>query len=1157
MMPRVALLAAPDPSRPQSRVGAVRAFRRRGWEALLFESAAALDADGRAFDLLLVSRPEEAAELRHRTNRVMAWPDTRPADADAAVAGVLRLLALRPRALASAPPPRRRVKLIWNWGPSRDLCRSWNRMSQGDYRWNDLEFTWEDQGVDYYAMFNGAAAGERFDPSRTVLFQMEPRMAEEPERWGEWSRPDPRRFLETRAFAKARGVAEWHLGKTYRQLRTEPIAKTGELSAVVSSRTLYPGHRKRIEMLRHLEARGFDYDLFGRDNQHGFSAYRGALPPHNKNRGILPYRYTFAAENHSAPFYFTEKIVDAILGECLCFYWGCPNLERFLDPEAFVRVDLDDPASAYARIRAAIEGDEWSRRLPAIRRAKEEILERLQVFPTLQELLDRHEERARRRARRHRRRDGSPGPGLFTAFEAVFCINLARARGRWRRVAAQFREHRLEVDRVEAVDGATLRFADLAAKGWVAEPFVQPLPGALGLIATTVGLWSRIAASPEGWYLILEDDCRFHPALRDPEFGARLWRSVPPDAELVYLGCQSPRLGETPEEDESTLLEFAEVIDPHCVRLRRSVQGTCAYAIRPETARRLLAEYLPLRHPLDYIPADRFRQVAMRRLDASAPLPTPPGFYQDRATWSGTVTVQMHGAVSTFQVPSTIRGAAAGGAVPDTAGVAARALLEFGSGRTDWPGLYEAGRALRRAGRHEAAWLLLAAARSAARGAPSEERTEPVRDIELPDELSVASWYCAAPGRQAVGFEALRDLVDTAGASTARTAALRSRAPRLRANCRFWGESPLRADHSRWGSTGTPNLAIVCADRAGEPWDPETMRRHGMGGSEEAVAYAAESLARHGALVTVYATPPEDTLHGFPPANPRFLPRALFADHCSAGGGARFDAVVVWRDPHVPDAVLDAGRRRLLWLHDVLLPGAATSAALDRFDRVLWLSRFQYETAGGADAVPEERCLFTANGIVPEQFSAGDDDLRRDPYRCVYASSYARGLEVLLDAWPRAKERFPAASLDIYYGWQTWLPMPAGWEEGMRRRVASLAPLDVREHGRIGHERLARELQGASFWTYPCTVPETFCITGLKAQRAGCVPVVVRGGALAETVIDGFHCDRPEEYADLLLAALARAADRAFLDPLRRRLRDWGARHSWDAITSRWLEALR
>ena len=58
-------------------------------------------------------------------------------------------------------------------------------------------------------------------------------------------------------------------------------------------------------------------------------------------------------------------------GRCLCFYWGCPNLESYIDSRAFIRLNLDDFESSYRIIVDAIENDEWSKRIDIIRAEQE------------------------------------------------------------------------------------------------------------------------------------------------------------------------------------------------------------------------------------------------------------------------------------------------------------------------------------------------------------------------------------------------------------------------------------------------------------------------------------------------------------------------------------------------------------------------------------------------------------------------------------------------------------------------------------------------------------------------------------------------------------------------------------------------------------------
>jgi hypothetical protein len=284
-----------------------------------------------------------------------------------------------------AKPPRRaahRVKLIPDWTSSVALCEIWNRQSKGERRWGDVEITWDDDDVDYYAIVNRPRdESERFVPERTIVFQMEPITATQD--WGAWASPDPSRFLQVRTHARYHNNVEWHLGLTYDQLTTQPITKSAGLSSVTSGKASQPGHRLRISFLRYLEEHGTPVDIFGWENRAGFRGYKGSLAPWDKRDGILPYRYTFAAENSSEHNYFTEKIVDAILGEALCFYWGCPNLAEYIDPRAFIALPLEDLEASRQLVERAMRNAEWEARIDVIRREKRRLLDEYQFFPTL------------------------------------------------------------------------------------------------------------------------------------------------------------------------------------------------------------------------------------------------------------------------------------------------------------------------------------------------------------------------------------------------------------------------------------------------------------------------------------------------------------------------------------------------------------------------------------------------------------------------------------------------------------------------------------------------------------------------------------------------------------------------------------------------------
>ncbi len=289
-------------------------------------------------------------------------------------------------------------------------------------------------------------------------------------------------------------------------------------------------------------------------------------------------------------------------------------------------------------------------------------------------------------------------------------------------------------------------------------------------------------------------------------------------------------------------------------------------------------------------------------------------------------------------------------------------------------------------------------------------------------------------------------------------------------------------------------------------WDPDSIRS-GITGSEEAVIYMAKELANLGHIVQVFADVPSGSVHAKEGANPRYV-------SLEAAESQQFDIAICWRWPGIGSFLKEKrlAKKVYLWPHDTL-EGIASS---EGFDDVLWLSEWQREQ--WISTVPSF-ARFTkifGNGIELKQVPPLSP--RENPYSCIYGSNYGRGLVFLLHIWPHLKKRFPQATLDIYYGWQHW-GLLTPFEERWAREALERLP-GVKEHGLVGHEELNCAYAKASFWTYPCIKPETFCITALRAQQSGAVPVILEGSALKHTVRSGYKCQKLEEYLPLLLRAM-------------------------------------
>jgi GR25 family glycosyltransferase involved in LPS biosynthesis/glycosyltransferase involved in cell wall biosynthesis len=291
-----------------------------------------------------------------------------------------------------------RVKMLCNWCSSEQLCKEWNKMTKGNYTWNNIQLSWLDVGIDYYVIINKPPAGAYFDPKKTIVFQMEPWCGESWQKWGvktwgEWARPDPTKFLHIQDHDRFWNNAFWQLNLTYTQLKDFVPAKTKSsiISSICSSKYFDPGHIKRIDFMKFIEAKNdpvVQLHIYNHDNQHKFKSYVGKADPDvDKEKGIVPYKYYFMCENNEEKNFITEKLWEPILTDTLCFYWGCPNVADWIDPRAFVQLNMDDFEGSFQTVKQAIEEDWWAQRLPFIRAEKKKILEYYSFMPTIERII--------------------------------------------------------------------------------------------------------------------------------------------------------------------------------------------------------------------------------------------------------------------------------------------------------------------------------------------------------------------------------------------------------------------------------------------------------------------------------------------------------------------------------------------------------------------------------------------------------------------------------------------------------------------------------------------------------------------------------------------------------------------------------------------------
>lgn len=388
--------------------------------------------------------------------------------------------------------PEIKVYPMCNWTSSEELVRCWSKMGEPVGKWNNMSLTTNANEADYFVIVNSPPAGAQYDPAKTVVMRMEPD-EEYAERWNNWYK-DRSDFLAFMNHGMFMNNCEWHLSHTWSELRHMTPEKTEDdcvLAAVISDQRANIGHRLRIEFMQYMQQRQGDVKvhIYGRGNP-GFADHRGELPYHAKDRAIYPYKYVFNAENTPVKNYLSEKVFDAILGECLLFYWGCPNVTDFIDERAIILLNLEDKEGSAKIVEEAIRNDEWSKRLPYIRAAKMKILYDMAFMPRLWSLIE-------------------------TAEMKKVVVNLDCRTDRWSNFEKHAQEARLKgYERFSATDGKTEQGDEFRKMVVENSPPQMRCPGVIGCAGSHIRIWRECAAQDLN-YAVFEDDATFGERFND------------------------------------------------------------------------------------------------------------------------------------------------------------------------------------------------------------------------------------------------------------------------------------------------------------------------------------------------------------------------------------------------------------------------------------------------------------------------------------------------------------------------------------------------------------------------------------------------------------------------------------------------------------------
>lgn len=112
------------------------------------------------------------------------------------------------------------------------------------------------------------------------------------------------------------------------------------MSIILSNKRMAPGHIYRHQLVEEIIKRRLPIDIFGRGSvQYNYPTVKGEFECDSE--AFEDYLYSICIENFKCNHYFSEKIMNPLLLNCVPLYYGCHNISEYFDDVLIITGDLN------------------------------------------------------------------------------------------------------------------------------------------------------------------------------------------------------------------------------------------------------------------------------------------------------------------------------------------------------------------------------------------------------------------------------------------------------------------------------------------------------------------------------------------------------------------------------------------------------------------------------------------------------------------------------------------------------------------------------------------------------------------------------------------------------------------------------------------------
>jgi glycosyltransferase involved in cell wall biosynthesis len=281
---------------------------------------------------------------------------------------------------------------------------------------------------------------------------------------------------------------------------------------------------------------------------------------------------------------------------------------------------------------------------------------------------------------------------------------------------------------------------------------------------------------------------------------------------------------------------------------------------------------------------------------------------------------------------------------------------------------------------------------------------------------------------------------------------------------------------------------------------------------------------------------------------------------------SQFDAVVVSR--YINYFIYNIAKcPTILWLHDTQIidwvlnarmfrAGSNLVSNLPRLDHIVTLTNWhKRHIQSQLNKFPDEKMSIIGHGLTPTK----PIKIKKKPNSLMWTSDWERGLHMtikilnLIDA--KHKIEF-----NIYGEGSSKTRQISHWD-GMQKDIDK-SPHQINIHPYVDNKTIQEKWAETDIWFYPTHYPETYCITALEAQKAGCFCLTTNIAALQDIVANrGIVCHVDPDN-DKFMPTMAWQLEHYLQNPnqtipYRKRAKEWALKQTINHTAAQWYTLLK